>query len=183
MVEMVVVITIILVLSLMSLSAYRSFTHLRRANHSGEMLASTLSAARAYALAQQVPYRVVIQRLAPAGGAPSPAFWIDELDPNASTTEFYPSVSQLTSGVVRSQVTGVVRPPAGVVVSDVVAGTTSTVSAPPDPAYAVVVFSPLGSSTYAAVRLVDLNAPEKARECTVKVYPATGRALVTGGGT
>jgi prepilin-type N-terminal cleavage/methylation domain-containing protein len=181
-VELIVVIAIILTLSVLSLNAYLSFTTVRRASHAAQMLVSTLSAARSQAVAQQAPYRVVIQRLDPLSGQPHAAFWIDEMDPTADTSVFYPTASDLASGVERSQVQGIVVPPEGVVVSDAVVGTTSTVSAPSNPAYAVVVFSPTGSSPYASIRLVDTRARDDAsRVRGVKVYPATGRALIQGG--
>jgi type II secretory pathway pseudopilin PulG len=181
-VELIVVIAIIALLALLSVNAYLSFTAARRANYGAQMLVNVLSAARSQAVATQAPYRVVIQRRDPAAGALKPAFWIDEMDPLIPTSNFYPTAAQLALGVKRQQVHGVVKPPEGVVVTDVVAGTTSTATMPGDPAYAVVFFSPSGSASYASVRLEDTRARDAAtRTNIVKVYPATGRAIVVGG--
>ncbi|MGB9690557.1 MAG: pilus assembly FimT family protein [Candidatus Sumerlaeaceae bacterium] len=182
-IELIVVIAIMTLLSLVSVNAYISLTAARRARAGAEMLASTLAAARSDAISQQVPFRVVIQRLDPLTNTPRPAFWIDEIDPSVPTTTLYPTATQLATGVRRQQVRGVISPPEGTVVSSVIVGTTSTMTAPPNPAYALVVFSPSGASNYASIQVEDTRARDASiRTASVTVYPATGRASVQGGG-
>lgn len=180
-VELVVVLAVIALLSVLSLSAYQGFHSGRRAVHAAEMLASALSAARSQAIALRVPYRVVIQLRDPATGQVRSAFWVDELDPaTAPALSLYPSPGELAMGVRRQQVSGVIVPPEGVLVTDVIAGTTTTV--PLAPSFAVVNFTPSGASTYASIRLEDIRAQDAAsRTSQVTVYPATGRARVAGG--
>lgn len=178
--ELVVVLAIVVLLSVLSINAYLSFTTSRRIHYGAETLVNVLSAARSQAIATQSPYRVVIQRRNPVSNVPEPVFWIDELDPSVPTSTLYPSASELATGVKRRQVHGVVTPPEGIVVREVIAGTTG--SMPGDPVYALVVFSPSGSATYASIKLEDTRARDEAnRFSTVKVYPATGRALAQGG--
>ncbi len=183
-IELIVVLAIIALLSLISMNAYLSMTAARRARAAAEMLVSTLAAARSQAIALQVPFRVVIQRRDPVSNALRPAFWIDELDPSATTSSYYPTAGQLAAGVRRQQVQGVVTPPEGTLIKDMLVGTTSTLIAPPNPDYALVVFSPSGASNYAFIELEDTRARDTSiRTSSVTVYPATGRAIVKGGGS
>ncbi|MCX7625108.1 MAG: prepilin-type N-terminal cleavage/methylation domain-containing protein [Candidatus Sumerlaeaceae bacterium] len=178
--ELVVVLAIVILLSVLSVNAYLSFTASRRIHYGLEMLVNVLSAARSQAIATQSPYRVVIQRRNPVSGVSESAFWIDELDPSVPTSTLYPSANELATGVKRQQVHGIITAPEGIVVREVLAGTAS--SMPGDAVYALVVFSPSGSATYASIKLEDSRArDDTSRFGTVKVYPATGRALAEEG--
>jgi Tfp pilus assembly protein FimT len=170
---------IILILSLAAVGSYASFRKGRRVVLASQTLASTLGAARTYAISTNGWYRVVLQFRNPVDNQVQYAYWIDEIEPNTNTVP-NPGTNLVTQNVKRAKITTPEKLTESVEIASAISMTTATVVTAQTGSYAIVRFFQDGSSDMASIRLRDRTGDPSSPSSlsTIKVYPGTGKTQV-----
>lgn len=182
-VELLVVFAIVATISAVAVGSYSSFRKGRRIQSGAAMVNSLFVTARSYAISTNQHYRVVLQMRNPQTRTEQYALWIDQV---SAPSEASPNPSTLDEAV-RAKVTTPELLPEGLRISDTLVTvvesgqtpTTTTVQFPKDN-YAVVHFSPDGTSDGAVVHLIDAASDPAVAEnyYTVKLYQPTAATKI-----
>lgn len=169
-----VVVVVTSIVSLVAVGSYSAMKQRRNLRGAAESVNSIFVTARSYAVSRNAWHRVVFQFRDPASGDEKPLYWIDEIQPNSSTT---PNPA-LPEPAVRPKLTTPQLLPVGIHFLDAnVNGTTYTASAEQN---LVVRFLPNGSSDQASIRIYeDSQAGNRATPITtIKLFAATAKSKI-----
>ena len=178
--ELLAVVAIVGILSATSVGIYAGYERDRRITAAASMVNSALMTARSQAISANRWYTVVFQFRDPITQADTPSVWVDEVRPNSAQgspspdAPFGPAYYQrVTPRVITSQLL-----PEGVQLTDVMIGTTNTLTAANG--HVAVVFRADGTSDYASVHLLDVGADpaDNSKYTTVKLYSPTAKSKI-----
>jgi prepilin-type N-terminal cleavage/methylation domain-containing protein len=172
--ELTVVVVITSIISLVAVGSYAVMKQRRNLRGAAQSINSAFVTARSYAVSRNAWHRVTFQLKDPANGQEKPLYWIDEIQPNSSTTP-NPAFPETA---VRPKITTPQPLPVGVHFLDInVNGTTFTAASEQ---YIVVRFMPNGSSDQANVRIYeDSQAGNRPTPITtIRLYAATGKSKI-----
>ncbi|PKO18877.1 hypothetical protein CVU37_05760 [candidate division BRC1 bacterium HGW-BRC1-1] len=178
--ELLAVVAIVGILSATSVGIYAGYARDRRITAAASMVNSVLMTARSQAISANKWYTVVFQFRDPLTGADSPSVWIDEVLANytqpgpSSDAPFGPTYYRR----VTPRVTTPQPLPEGVQLTDIVVGTTNTLTAANG--HVAVVFKADGTSDYASVHLLDAASDpvDDSKYTTVKLYSPTAKSKI-----
>lgn len=178
--ELLAVVAIVGILSATSVGLYSGYARDRRITAAASMVNSVLMTARSQAISANRWYTVVFQFRDPLTGTDSPSVWVDEVQANytqpgpSSDAPFGPTYYRR----VTPRVTTPQPFPEGVQLTDIVVGTTNTLTAANG--HVAVVFRADGTSDYASIHLLDTasDPADDSKYTTVKLYSPTAKSKI-----